>query len=70
MVTWSPITTALEATLFAIARFDPVDFANQSIGACLAGLCVSDMQPTRLEVVKLCAIAFAALVGGFQLAFA
>lgn len=28
-----------EATIFKLAVFDMVDFANQSIGACLAGLC-------------------------------
>lgn len=29
-----------EMTLFNLAKFDPVDFANQSIGACMAGLCL------------------------------
>ena len=27
-----------EMTIFKIAKFDPVDFANQSLGACIAGL--------------------------------
>lgn len=29
-----------EMTIFKIAKFDPVDFANQSAGACIAGLCL------------------------------
>ena len=28
-----------EATIFKLAVFDMVDFANQSVGACLAGFC-------------------------------
>ena len=27
-----------EMTIFNLAKFDPVDFANQSLGACIAGL--------------------------------
>ena len=27
-----------EMTVFNLAKFDPVDFANQSLGACMAGL--------------------------------
>ena len=29
-----------EMTVFNLAKFDPVDFANQSLGACIAGLCL------------------------------
>lgn len=29
-----------EMTIFKIAQFDLVDFANQSAGACIAGLCL------------------------------
>ncbi len=29
-----------EMTIFNMAKFDPVDFANQSLGACMAGLCL------------------------------
>ena len=29
-----------EMTIFNLAKFDPVDFANQSIGACMAGICL------------------------------
>ncbi len=33
------IGAVAEATIFKIAKFDPVDFNNQSIGAYLAGCC-------------------------------
>ena len=33
-----------EMTIFKIAKFDPVDFANQSLGACIAGLCLLNQE--------------------------
>jgi hypothetical protein len=60
---------AAEATVFHGAVWDPVDFGNQSAGACLAG-CVVAGQPTPglVPSVALGAVAGAFLVAGFFLA--
>ncbi len=49
----------LECTVFKIAKFDPVDFANQSLGACVAGLYLPSEEPHQVfspQVVVLCGI--------------
>lgn len=59
-----------ETSVFRFAFFDPVDFANQSIGACVACACVLE---TRLDgrVVRTLAVAgIVLLTGGFVFAFA
>lgn len=52
-----------ETTIFKIAQFDLVDFANQSAGACIAGLCLLNQrwEPGRaLRVFTLGALIAAA----------
>lgn len=58
-----------EASVFRIAIFDPVDFVNQSLGACLACAAVIGRRPSPSFGVGAGALAVAALVAGFILAF-
>lgn len=59
-----------EATVFRLAEFDPVDLANQSLGAVLAGIGMLDARPyDRSSTVAACA-GLAFLVAGFFYAFA
>jgi hypothetical protein len=58
-----------EASVFRIAIFDPVDFVNQSLGACLACAGVVGRHPSRSLGVGAGALAAVALVAGFVLAF-
>ena len=58
-----------EATVFELAVFDLVDFANQSIGACLAGACALGRSGPRDAAVAF-AGGVAGLVAGTFLAFA
>lgn len=59
-----------ESTIFRFAEFDPVDLANQSLGAVLAGVALIDAETraasTGLAVVGGCVL----LVAGFGYAFA
>ncbi len=58
-----------EATIFHGAVWDPVDFGNQSAGACLAGCVVAGRPaPGPLHGFILGALAFAFLAVGFDLA--
>ena len=45
-----------EMTLFKIAKFDPVDFANQSAGACIAGLCLVNQRWEPGRAVRVFAV--------------
>lgn len=63
----------LEATTFRLARFDPVDAMNQSLGAAIAGLSVlvvatPDRPPPATVAVGLL-LSVAATAAGFLLAF-
>jgi hypothetical protein len=58
-----------EASVFRIAIFDPVDFVNQSLGACLACAAVIGRRPSPSFGFGAGALAVAALVAGFILAF-
>jgi len=60
----------LEATIFRIAIFDPVDFVNQSVGACLAGAALTGPALPRPVVPAVLGVAFVFLVLGFVYAFA
>jgi hypothetical protein len=58
-----------EATIFRFAEFDPVDLANQSLGAAFAGVALLDAE-TRPASTGLAAVAgVALLLAGFHYAF-
>lgn len=59
-----------EATIFRLAEFDPVDLANQSIGAVLAGIGLHDAERRRSSMAVSFVGGFALLVAGFFYAFA
>lgn len=63
----------LEATLFRIACFDPVDTCNQSLGAAIGGLSVllvaTPERPPPATVAVGVLLSGAALAAGFLLAF-
>ena len=71
LVTWVAIAAgaAMEATVFRFTIFDPVDFGNQSIGACLACACVIGEDATGPTVRRLLALAVVLVAAGFGLAF-
>jgi ATP/ADP translocase len=61
-----------EATLYRIAKWDEVDFANQSLGAVLAGLVALAAwrtKPSDVNVVLTGLWAIGLLVGGYYFAF-
>jgi hypothetical protein len=60
----------VEATLFRIAIFDPVDFCNQSLGAVLAAAAVQDRRASLATALGLGGLAGVFLVVGALLAFA
>jgi hypothetical protein len=60
----------LEATVFRVAIFDPIDFVNQSLGAVLAACCVHGEPRSLSRAVLAGVVALVALTAGFQLAFA
>ena len=64
----------LEATVFRIAVFDPVDFANQSLGAVLAGLSsivfFAGAKHNAALLGSVFLIATSSLLAGFFYAFA
>lgn len=60
----------LEATIFRLAIFDPVDFFNQSLGAALAAACVTGRTGSVPLATGLAALGVLALGAGFKLAFA
>jgi len=64
------IGAILEATVFRIAQFDPVDFFNQSLGAALAGIAVLGRPRAVLPALAAFLFALAFLSLGTRLAFA
>lgn len=59
-----------EATVFRLAEFDPVDLANQSIGAVLAGVGMLDARPYDRSSTVAGVAGLVFLVAGFFYAFA
>lgn len=59
-----------EATIFRLAEFDPVDLANQSIGAVLAGLGLVNVERAEDTTGAAFMGGFVLLVVGFFYAFA
>ena len=59
-----------EATVFRLAEFDPVDLANQSLGAVLAGVGMLDARPRDRSSTTAVAAGLIILVAGFFYAFA
>jgi hypothetical protein len=63
----------MEATVFKLAKFDELDFCNQSIGAvvaALSSLAAWEQKPGRLAQAVAAAAAVVFLVAGFRYAFA
>ena len=62
-----------ESTVFRIAKFDEVDFCNQSLGAVLAALATlaafSQKKPGTLSLMLVLVIACMFLASGFRYAF-
>lgn len=69
---WAAILLGVftEATVFRLAEFDPVDLANQSLGAVLAGVAMLDARPYDHSSLVATAAGFAFLAAGFFYAFA
>jgi hypothetical protein len=76
---WEPLATALvaialgaalEATVFRLAIFDPVDFCNQSLGAVLAAAAVQDRTTSMRAALGAGVLAAVFLAAGGALAFA
>ena len=61
---------AMEASIFRLAVFDPVDLANQSIGALLAGIGLLDAQRGDSSAGLAFVGGFVLVVAGFFYAFA
>ena len=59
-----------EATIFRLGLFDPVDFCNQSLGACIACACLIDSRLRRSELIQVVALSIVLVGGGFVFAFA
>ena len=59
----------IEATIFKIAIFDPVDFSNQSLGACVAAAGALE-RDGRAAGAAYVTVGLVSLVGGFYFAFA
>ncbi len=64
---------ALEASVFRIAAFDPVDACNQSLGAALAGLSMlvvaTPERPPPATIAVGALLSVATTAAGFLLAF-
>ena len=76
--TWTPLLVALtaivlgattEATIFREAIFDPVDFANQSLGALAAGGAILDRRLEARDVALLPLVGIVIVGAGFFFAF-
>jgi len=61
--------TFAEATVFKLAEFDPVDLANQSLGAVLVGLGMVDGRPHDRSAGVAGVLGLVFLVAGFGYAF-
>lgn len=59
-----------ESTIFKLAVFDAVDFANQSLGAALAATCVLGCKRSMSASAGCGLIGIVALIAGFWFAFA
>lgn len=59
-----------EATIFRLAEFDPVDLANQSMGAVLAGIGLHDAERGGASTGLAFVGGFVLLIAGFFYAFA
>lgn len=59
-----------EQTVFRLAEFDPVDLANQSLGAGLAGVVLLECPRRALPVAAVGAAGLALVLVGFRYAFA
>ena len=72
LAVWAAILLGVgtEATIFRLAEFDPVDLANQSLGAVVAGFGMLDARPLDRSSGIAGAAGLAFLVGGFVYAFA
>ena len=64
------IGVVTEATVFRLAEFDPVDLANQSLGAVLAGLGMLDVGRGGKTAAMAVVCGLVLLVAGFFYAFA
>ncbi len=58
-----------EATWFQLAIFDPVDFCNQSLGACMAGLCLAGGMGSEELGIELGFWGLLLITGGFAYAY-
>ena len=69
---WAAVLVGVvaEATVFRLAEFDPVDLANQSLGAVLAGVAMLDARPYDRSSAVAAAAGLLFLIGGFCFAFA
>ena len=59
-----------EATVFRFAIFDPVDFANQSLGACIAGAGIVGRRRSLVAATGLVVLGLVGVMAGFHYAFA
>lgn len=65
-----PLGALAEATVFRIAIFDPVDFYNQSLGACVAGTCLLGRHGSLWLTLGNTGLGVILLLLGFVFAFA
>lgn len=61
--------TYTESTLFRLAIFDPVDFNNQNLGACLAAAALWDGEPKTPTLIGLGVLGTVLVFAGFYVAF-
>lgn len=59
----------IEATVFRIAKFDEIDFCNQSLGAVFAALAAFHVNPSIKDRTAGAVLGFLYLVAGFYFAF-
>lgn len=69
---WASVLVGVgtEATVFRLAEFDPVDLANQSLGAVLAGVAMLDARPYDRSSTVAAVAGLVFLVAGFFYALA
>jgi hypothetical protein len=69
---WAAILLGVvtEATVFRLAEFDPVDLADQSLGAVLARVAMLDARPYDRSSAVAAAAGLGFLIAGFFYAFA
>ena len=59
-----------ESTVFRLGLFDPVDFCNQSLGACVACACMLETRPSKNDRTGLFVFSLLLVTAGFVFAFA